>query len=113
MIKTVRFINKNYSRFNVSNYPVFKFSKIYFETNFNYYILSIELAKKIFIKRYFFKKIENFDIENLYNKYFDVDIFEITKEDITKENNELFVSSFQILFDKLYYIDFYNNKNLN
>ncbi len=114
-METIRFINKIYSdplqNTEKKKCIAFNYNKIYFEINEDYYNLSIELAKKIFIGRYL--KNNNYinNYENFFNQYFNIDKISISKDMIFKENDTLLVSSMQILFDKLYYIDSSSSSN--
>lgn len=108
-MNTIKFINKIFNTQNQNNYPencsAFIFHKIYFEINKDYFDLDINLAKQIFIKRYCPINCD-FNIDNFFMSYFDVNFETLNKEEVLEEKNISYVSAVQVLFDKLFYIDF-------
>lgn len=117
-MKLLKFINKNYNsnskffkKLEQEQCPILKYKSVYFEVD-NFNLETINLMKLIFKNRYLIVNTKDMSFKNLFTNFFVIEKIENFNYQDNLNQNSLFVSSLQILFDKIYYIDFYKNLNL-
>jgi hypothetical protein len=111
-MKLLKFINKKYNnnselfkKLLQKQCPFLKYKNIYFEVD-NFTTDQLTIYKCIFKNRYLLVYDKDINFENLFEIYFDIQLIE--KLDKDGENN-IFVSQIQLLFDKIYYFDFFKD----
>lgn len=117
-MKLIKFINKNYN----NNSDLFKnlkqnqcaalrYKYIFFDVT-NFEKCEIPTFKAIFKSRYLMFNNKTINFKNLFTDFFEIELIDNIKEEYLNDNNNILVSYFQLLFDKIYYVDFYQNLNL-
>lgn len=117
-MKLIKFINKNYNNnsdlFNnlkQNQCAALRYKNIFFDIT-HFEKCEISIFKSIFKNRYLIFNSREINFKNLFTIFFDIEVTDNIKKEELDDNNNIVVSHIQLLFDKIYYVDFYQNLNL-